>query len=47
MATASDGCVTDEVREGGDGVERWEGKRTPAVVELEAKIAALEKELGR
>jgi len=47
VSTASEGCVTDEVREGetAGGEEQWRGKMTPTVVSLEDKIAKLEAEL--
>jgi dihydroxy-acid dehydratase len=48
VGTASEGCVTDEVREGeaSGGKEQWRGKMTPAVATLEGRIEELEKELA-
>lgn len=43
VATASEGCVTDEVDNSSDAKA---SPKTPAVAELEAKIAELEAKLG-
>lgn len=44
VATASEGCVTDEVD--GEAVAATAAPKTPAVAELEDKIANLEAELA-
>jgi hypothetical protein len=41
VATASEGCVTDEYKSGA-GIIAMAAPKTPAVAELEAKIAELE-----
>ena len=41
VATASEGCVTDEYKSGA-GIVAMAAPKTPAVAELEAKIAELE-----
>jgi dihydroxy-acid dehydratase len=45
VATASEGCVTDEIVST-NSVVNLAAPKTPAVAELEAKIAALEAKLG-
>ncbi len=45
VATASEGCVTDEIVTV-TGASSLAAPKTPAVAELEAKIAALEAKLG-
>jgi len=47
VATASEGCVTDEVGSGSAAGIVEASPKTPAVAELEAKIAALEEELSK
>lgn len=42
VATASEGCVTDELPSGSAADMATASQKTPAVLELEAKIAALE-----
>mmetsp|Transcript_27734 Transcript_27734/g.66882 ORF Transcript_27734/g.66882 Transcript_27734/m.66882 type:complete len:658 (-) Transcript_27734:3205-5178(-) len=44
VQTASQGCVTDEVEQ--DSVQTLAAPKSPAVVELEARIAELEAQLG-
>lgn len=44
VATASEGCVTDEVKT--DAAAVLAAPKTPAVAELEARIAELEQKLG-
>jgi len=46
VATASEGCVTDEIQGEQKGEVVW-GNKTPAVAELEEKIKALEAELAK
>jgi len=45
VATASEGCVTDEVATDNSKVQAT--AKTPAVAELELKIAALEEQIGK
>lgn len=47
VATASEGCVTDEIGAGSAAGIVEASPKTPAVAELEAKIAALEDELNK
>ncbi|GMI15616.1 hypothetical protein TrVE_jg44 [Triparma verrucosa] len=47
VATASDGCVTDEIQGEKKGEETVWGTKTPAVAELEEKIKKLEEELAK
>jgi hypothetical protein len=46
VATASEGCVTDEVGSASAREIVEAAPKTPAVAELEAKIAELEAKLG-
>jgi hypothetical protein len=46
VATASEGCVTDEVGTKSAAEISTGAPKTPAVAELEAKIAELEAKLG-
>ena len=46
VATASEGCVTDEVRQTNPQEIAAAAPKTPAVAELEMKIADLEARLG-
>ena len=46
VATASEGCVTDEIGTSSAAEISKAAPKTPAVAELEAKIAELEAKLG-
>lgn len=46
VRTASEGCVTDEVDDASASDSAGASPKTPAVAELEAKIAELEKEVS-
>ena len=47
VATASEGCVTDEILDGSSAQSVTAAPKTPAVAELEARIAELEAQLGK
>jgi dihydroxy-acid dehydratase len=47
VASASEGCVTDESSKSSDSITPVASPKTPAVAELEAKISALEATLDR
>ena len=46
VSTASEGCVTDELRGNEASDDMWKGKMTPAVATMQAKIEELEAKLA-